>query len=101
MRGYSLDLQGLATGHPGTLARPSHIFSSDLRETPYFAGVSGGNASEHFLRNPLKTIPSNSRRDPFFFRRYLRRRTERFCEPFFTGNGFNNSAWLRKKPRRR
>jgi hypothetical protein len=58
MRGYSLDLQGLATGHPGTLARPSHIFSSDLRETPYFAGVSGGNASEHFLRNPLKTIPS-------------------------------------------
>jgi hypothetical protein len=67
MRGYSLDLQGLATGHPGTLARPSHIFSSDLRETPYFAGVSGGNACEHFLRNPLKTIPSNSRRDPFFF----------------------------------
>jgi hypothetical protein len=67
MRGYSLDLQDLATAHPATLARASHIFSSDLRETPYFAYVSSDNASEHFLRNPLKTIPGNSRRDPFFF----------------------------------
>jgi hypothetical protein len=77
MRGHSLDLQGLATAHPATLARVSHIFSSDLRERPYFAGVSSGNASEHFLRNSLKTIPGNSRRGPFLSR-CLRRRGQWF-----------------------
>lgn len=68
MRGHSLHLQGLATTHPGTLANVSDIFPSDLRETPYPASVSIARASKHLLRNSLKTIPSNSRRDPFSFR---------------------------------
>lgn len=98
MRGHSLHLQGLATTHPGTLADVSDIFPSDLRETQYPASVSRGEASEHLLRNSLKTIPSNSRGDSFLST-LSASRGPGVCKPFIIDSPCQISRGSKEKPR--